>query len=125
MHFDPDPRFTEVSHSDLRDCIDDAIAQIQGLIAPEGKGETLGLIKQAAVSALQEVRADVPANGVAGKAEIDRVINALTTQANEEWQQALLQHIITSFRVLADRVASAESLVAAMDWVAQNLPRFI
>lgn len=125
IHFQPAPSLAPATYGELRSAIDQAIDQVQDLTAPEGKGEELAIIKQTALATLRPVRDSAGADGVATKALVDQAVEALTTQANEEWQKQLLDPVGAPLHDLAGRAADQEALTQAELWVQGHLPKFV
>ena len=125
VEFDPTPEMALITYGQLREVIDDAIRQTQELVAPEGKGEALGNIKQAVIAALQQVRDSIPWDGIAVKAHIDQAVNAIVIHINEEWQKQLLDPVVAQLKGFAQQAGAEEKLAAARQWVEAHLPKFI
>jgi hypothetical protein len=123
--FMPIPDVSPVTSTDAIAAVDVAIRQVQDLTAPEGKGDVLGPVKQAILTALEASKAQFPAGTSIGKANVDHPINAIATQSNEEWQKTLLDPIIDPLRVLSDRALTHEKLATAQTWIVKHLPKFI
>src|SRR5262249_8832418 len=125
VDFDPKPKAAPVSRAELRDAIDEAIGQLQELTAPEGKGEFLGSVKQAALPAFEGVKNNAPGDGDAAKYQVDQAVNVIAIHANEEWQKKLLDPVASSLKELAKNSASWEKLSDCRLWVETHLPKFI
>jgi len=128
IEFNPKPKTPSVSRHDLVARIQHVKGQMQELVAPDGKDEVLGNMKTALLSALNSLEDAVskkPHDVPPMKAEVDQAINAIATQANEEWQKKLLDPLKSPFIELAEKLHTYEELVKAEQWVKENLPRFV
>jgi len=128
IEFNPKPKTPSVRRQDLVACIQHVKGQMQELVAPDGKGEVLGNMKTALLNALNSLEDAVskqPHDVPPTKAEVDQAINAIATQANEEWQKKLLDPLKSPFIELAEKLHTYEELVKAEQWVKENLPRFV
>src|SRR5439155_3339527 len=89
--FHPAPATESVTTSQLRAGIDAAVKAVQGLTAPEGKGEALAPVKQNTIAALEAAKGTIPAaEGFATSAQATAAEKAVAVYANEEWQQDLV-----------------------------------
>src|SRR5262249_34419458 len=119
--FDPKPKTAPVSRAELREAIEEAIPELQDLTAPEGKGGILGNIKQACLSALQNVVSNAAGDGEAPKSLVDQAVNAIAAHANEDWQKKLLDPVASPFKEMAKRTAAVEKLGEARLWLQLHL----
>jgi len=124
--FDPPPPPSQpVPLATVRQEIDEAVTKVQGLTADEGRGEALGSIKKELVAALTAAKATAAGDGDASKTHVDPIVQAIASQANEQWQKNLLAPIGDRFRGIADATSAEEKRQAARNWVTKHLPRFI
>ncbi len=124
IDFVPRPNMGPVPLGDLTDSLDKAASQLRELTAPDGKGDALGSIKQAALKSLEQLR-PASSTGLATMAQIDQALNALVVQANEEWSKQLLEPVIQPLRKLSQRAGTEERLSTAKARVEANLPKFV
>lgn len=128
VEFSPKPSLPEITHQTLVDAVQNVKKAIQGLTAPEGKGDVLGSIK---ISIIQEfdnlinALTDQPLDGPLAKAQVDQAVNTIMTKANEDWQKTLLSPQTESFMKIAEQLAVIKALKKAEEWVVQNLPKFV
>jgi hypothetical protein len=101
--------------------------EVRDLVAPDGKGDALGQMKTAIHGALEPVRKAQEKNPGQSvpRAEAEQALNAVSGQANEEWQQQLLGSAIEALSRLLQRTAMHEKLAQAVQWVESHLPKFI
>lgn len=123
--FVPTPKFPSASASDLRTAIDKATATIRDLTAPEGKGDALTSVKTNIVNGLTQAKAGAPTSGTITKAHADPAINAIATQANEEWQKALVAPAREALEKVAQAADELAQLEVAKRWIVANMPKFI
>jgi predicted ATP-dependent endonuclease of OLD family len=124
--FHPRAEIIELRCQELIDAVDAAVERVQGLTAPEDRGEALGTTKQSVLSALGQARNRLPASdSVLNKAQVDTIINAIAVNANQPWQKELLDPVAAPLRDLEQRTAAQEKLPAAKKWVEGHLPKFI
>ena len=123
--FHPAVEARPVDAAELRGVIDNVVGAVQDLTAPDGHGDALAGLKEKVLAALQAAKNAVPSQPKLAKGNVDPTINALATNANEEWSKELLSPWITQLRALAERTEDEAKLEAAKKWVVESLPRFI
>lgn len=123
--FSPMPDFGTATAAELGTAIDNAIALTRDMTAPEGKGDALGAVKTNIMAGLAQAKAGVPPSGDVTKAQVDPAINAITTHANEAWQQDLAAPAVDVLKKLAQAAEELVRLTAAKTWAVQGLPKFI
>ncbi len=123
--YHPDIGVELVTPEDLTYALDVAIEQIRNLIAPEGRGEALGRIKEELLSTLEGQKDAVPVGGQIQKRNITEIINAMKSRGNEPWQQDLINPICEPLYTLVRRIEVYESLMAANRYIIDHLPIFV
>jgi len=128
VEFSPEPSLPEITRQTLVDAVQNVKKVIQGLTAPEGKGDTLDSIK---ISIIQELDnlinalTDQSLDEPLAKEQVDQAINTIMTKANEDWQKTLLSPQTESFMKIAEQLAVIEAFGKAEEWVVRNLPKFV
>jgi len=109
-----------------------ALRQIQSNVrrikAPEGKGGDLKPIKDAVLETVQEQAKQQgarPSTEAVPTAEVETVLNHVSGQANEDWQQECLRSMVDSLENLMSKASIGDRLGAANEWVEQNIPQFV
>lgn len=128
IEFDPEPEVLSSQRKQLIECTQTAKKQVQELAAPDGKGDALSNIKTALINALEQLESALnnqPVDEPPTKAEIDQAINAIATQANEEWQKKLLDPLKIPFSELSERASIFKRIADAKKWVEEKLPKFV
>jgi predicted ATPase len=128
VEFEPPPDVRPVTRGEFADVLEQVQQEIQGLIAPEGKGEALGAMKQTLDRSLGQLRnqqAARPADEGAPKTELQQAATTIGQQANEDWQRDLLAQSRERAQQLVGRADLAERLDRARQWVEQHLPKFV
>lgn len=123
--YTPDIGVDLVTATDLHYTLDVAIEQIRNLIAPEGHGDNLGRIKESLLSFIGDQKIRIPTDSQVQKRQVEELINAIKTRANEPWQNDLLTPITEPFYRLIRQIETYESLIAANRYIIDHLPRFI
>jgi hypothetical protein len=106
----------------------DAKTGIQGLTAPEGKGDVLGTLKSALIGEFDKLMAALKAHPLdkpPTSAQVEQAVNTIMVKANEDWQKKLLEPLVGPFKELANRLTIIESLKTAEEFVVQSLPKFV
>lgn len=128
VEFSLKPKMPDIQRQHLIDRIDETKLQIQELAAPEGQGDALGTIKTTLIGQLDKFVTVVKAydlNEPPTKAQVEQVITAIATQANEDWQKELLDPLKEPYSELADQTLEFEASFQAETWVKENLPPFV
>jgi predicted ATPase len=126
--FEPEPSVKPLTRAEFKAALKDLQQQIQNLTAPEGKGDALGAIKQALLRVISQLLDQQSANNdndIVCKAEVHQLVNAIASQANEEWQKDLLKNIVSRAEHLLERASLADERKQAEQWVEEHLPKFI
>ncbi len=123
--YHPDIGVELVSPEDLLYAIDVAIEQIRNLIAPEGRGEALGRIKEELLSILEAHKETVPQGGQIQKRHVTELINAIKSRGNEQWQLELVNPVCEPFYSLVRQIEVYESLMAANRYIIDHIPKFV
>ncbi|MFH0967038.1 MAG: AAA family ATPase [Methanobacteriota archaeon] len=123
--YHPDIGVELVTTGDLIYEIDVAIEQIRNLIAPEGRGEALGRIKEELLSTLEEQKEAVPQGGQVQKRNVTDIINIIKSRGNEQWQLELVTPICEPMYSLVRQIEVYESLMSANRYIIDHLPRFV
>ncbi|NLV28270.1 MAG: AAA family ATPase [Methanomicrobiales archaeon] len=123
--YQPDVGVDLVTPPDLIYAIDSAIEHIRNLIAPEGKGEALGRIKEGLLIFLEEQKNTIPIDGQVQKRQIAELINAVKSRANEPWEHDVLDPVTEPMYRLVRQMEIFEGLMAANRYVIEHLPKFI
>lgn len=123
--FLPSPATRQVAHTEWAKALEESLATVEDLTAPEGKGEALGPIKSAAINVFNQAKANQPNAGHVANAHIDPVVTGLASQLNENWVKELFDPVQKRLKELQKRASAAATLQRGRDWVAKSLPRFI
>jgi energy-coupling factor transporter ATP-binding protein EcfA2 len=123
--YHPDIGVELVTTGDLFYAIDVAIEQIRNLIAPEGRGEALGRIKEELLSSLEQQKESVPQGGQVQKRHVTDIINAIKSRGNEQWQLELVNPICEPMYSLVRQIEVYESLMSANRYIIDHLPKFV
>ena len=128
VEFEPVPQVPAATRAVFIECLDKAIAVVQNLVAPEGKGDAITAAKQNLLNALDGMKTaqeQRPGEELTPKAEVQQVVNAVSAQANEEWKKPLLEPVSVPLRAMLERVVTCEKLAQAEKWIGEHLPKFI
>ena len=131
INFLPAAKLSPPVRREFAEAVDGALDQVRGLIAEDGKGEAVGAMKTAITNALEPIRAaqaklkGAQAQQPVPRTEVEQALNHVASQANETWQQTLLQPIQNSFKDLITQAKAAEALSEAREWVKENMPHFV
>ncbi|HWQ66423.1 MAG TPA: AAA family ATPase [Methanospirillum sp.] len=123
--YEPDIGVELVTTGDLLYAIEVAIEQIRNLIAPEGRGDSLGHIKEELLSFLEGQKEVTIQAGQVQKRLISDLINAIKARGNEQWQQDLLAPVTDPLYRLVRQMEIYESLMASNRFIIDRLPRFV
>ncbi|WP_373839263.1 AAA family ATPase [Methanospirillum sp.] len=123
--YHPDVGVDLVTPPDLIYSIESAIEQVRNLVAPEGKGDELGRIKEGLLSSLEEHKGAVPVDGQVQKRHIADLINAIKSRANEPWQHDILDPVTEPMYRLVRQMEIFEGLMAANRYIIEHLPKFV
>ncbi|HOL42575.1 MAG TPA: AAA family ATPase, partial [Methanospirillum sp.] len=123
--YHPDVGVDHVTPPDLIYAIESAIEHIRNLIAPEGKGEELGRIKEGLLAFLEEQKSGIPVDGHVHKRQIADLINAIKSRANEPWQHDILDPVTEPMYRLVRQMETYEGLMAANRYIIEHLPKFV
>jgi hypothetical protein len=123
--YHPDVGVDLVTPPDLIYAIESAIEHIRNLIAPEGKGEDLGRIKEGLLAFLEEQKNGIPIDGQIQKRHISDLINAIKSRANEPWQHDVLNPVTEPMYRLIRQMEIFEGLMAANRYIIEHLPKFV
>ena len=123
--YHPDVGVDLVTPPDLIYAIESAIEHVRNLIAPEGKGEELGRIKEGLLAFLEEHKGTVPVDGQVQKRHIADLINAIKSRANEPWQHDILDPVTEPMYRLVRQMEIFEGLMAANRYIVEHLPKFV
>lgn len=128
VEFEPAPHTSVLTHTEFKTAIGDIRETLSDLTAPEGKGDALGAIKNVLLQTfnqLENQKASRQPDAVVPKAEAQQLVNAITTQLNEQWQKEVLRDISQKAQGLLERASFADELEQAKQWVENNIPKFI
>jgi predicted ATP-dependent endonuclease of OLD family len=128
VKFEPEPNLPDVSNSAFLSLLEESLSQVQSLSAPEGKGEILGTIKTSLIETVEQMKGTLttqPSNQQANQSQVDTIVNAFSTHSNENWQQEILQPIITRFQEFNNSLKLLSEIAEAKVWVEKNIPIFI
>jgi predicted ATPase len=123
--YHPDIGIDLITSKELIHTIEVAVEQIRNLSAPEGRGETLGRIKETLLIFLEEQKTAIPEEGQIQRRQVTDLINALKSRANEPWQQEILSPITEPFYRLNRQIEIYESLMTANRYIIDHLPKFL
>jgi AAA ATPase-like protein len=125
VEFAPPVSPAAVSCPELAQAIDNLSSGILDLTAPEGRGDALGALKQAAKKALETARSTIPAEGLITEAQAKAAIDAVRVHSNEPWQKDLLEPHLEPLYGLSKRAVVEVQLQEARTWVGTHLPKFV
>ncbi|MCS6885513.1 MAG: AAA family ATPase [Acidobacteriota bacterium] len=128
IEFEPTPSISPLTWSEFTTTLERLGKDIGDLTAPEGKGDVLGATKTTLLKTLTQLKNSKSASNpteVVSKAEVQSLINAIASQANEEWQRQTLQSIKEEAEEMLKRASFQENLNRAKKWIEENLPKFI
>ncbi|MCL2459927.1 MAG: AAA family ATPase [Euryarchaeota archaeon] len=111
--------------TDFGGILSEIITNLRGAVAPDGKGEELGNIKEFLLSRLDEYTQSLPADMVLDERRINEVMNFIMNKANEEWQRDILSPLVLPLEHLSAQVQICEKLAAANVFIIEHIPRFI
>ena len=107
------------------DILSEIVKNLRGTVAPDGKGEEFGKIKEFLLSRLDEYVQSLPADMMLDERRINEVMNFIMNRANEEWQRDILCPLVLPLENLSTRVQICEKLATANVFIIEHLPRFI
>jgi len=128
VEFDSQASASSLTRADFTAGLAEFEEKIRHLSAPEGKGETLGIIKDALLQTSTQLKTQQtsrPADEVVPRAEVEKLINAIATQSNEDWQKEILAPVRRQAGDMLKRATMADQLQQAKQWVESKLPKFI
>ncbi len=120
VKFEPEPNLVDVSNTAFSKLLDDLLFQVQGLMAPEGKGDLLGQIKGNLIQALGQTKKSLPAqqqDQQVSQQPVDNMINTFSANSNESWQQELLRPMITALQEVKDSLQLLFKINEAKIWI--------
>ncbi len=125
IRFQPDPKIPAVPLKTLTETAKRLMQKASELAGPEGKAD---LTKALKANLQNAIKAALPAgkeNDTAKSEQVQKLRTAVSSHANEEWQQKLVQPLLDEVRPLQDQVAKWERLDKAEDWAIENVPLFV
>ncbi len=128
VKFEPTPSIFPLNCSDYLAELEDLEEVVKNLTAPEGKGNALAQIKSSLLQTIDQLKSQQtskPDNEMVPSADVERLVNAIATQSNEEWQKEVLSPVSEKADMMLERTRSAERVKEAKEWVEDNLPRFV
>lgn len=128
IDFEPQPSIRSLLRSDFKAALEKIREEVSNLTAPEGKGDALGAMKNAllqSLSGLVNQQSQRNQNDIVPKVDVQPLVNAIASQANEEWQKELLRQIKEKADDILKRASFGDELNRAKQWVGSNLPKFI
>ncbi len=128
VKFEPAPSISLLTRSDLLSELERLQEMVRDLSAPEGKGDALAQIKSSLLQTIDQLKSQQtsgPSNERVPSADIERLVNAIATQSNEEWQKEVLNPVREQADMMLERARSAELIEEAEEWVEDNLPKFV
>ncbi len=128
VHFDPPPTIQPISKGEFIESLAKSEAEIRELVAPEGKGDALQSIKHNLLTLTSQLKSNLSSgspNDLVSPTLVEQLINAISTHANEEWQQTLLEPLLQQAREMLSRASLNEQLQRAKQWIENNIPKFI
>ena len=125
VSFSPAPTIRPVPHAEWDKAIETCLATVQDLTAPDGKGEALAPVKAAAITVLNQAKANLPNAGQVANAHIDPVVTGLAAHLNEGWIKDLFEPAQTRLKEMQKSASMTAVMQRGRDWVAKALPRFI
>lgn len=123
--FAPKLPTNSVSHDEWAKEIDECLAAVEELTAPDGKGEALTPIKSAAIAVFNQAKANLPNAGQVANAHIDPVVSGLASHLNESWLKQIFEPVQNRLKGLQKRASTSAIAQRGRDWVVKTLPRFI
>lgn len=128
VEFDPSPSVSPLTRSEFLTCLEDLEGTIRNLTAAEGKGDALSQIKSGLLQAMEHITSQQrsrPGDEKIPSAEVNKLINAIAQQSNEQWQKEILASVRQRAEEMLERAKSEEQINQSKEWVANNLPKFI
>lgn len=124
--YDPAPTILNVTAAEWVALLEKSKAAIEGAVAPDGKGEPWGAVKQNVVN--QIVAQLTPARSAAAppaQGTVESLRSQILGQANEQWSKDLQAAVVVELDQLVERFKAIGSLEAAAKWVEDKLPFFL
>ncbi len=126
--FEPKPDIDSLLVKDYLNSIKSWKKQIEKTVAPEGKGEILGQIKnnfnQVFDSTIAKLTDEDELSSV-DSTIVKEVTDTLNSNINEEWQQKIFDSVIEENDKLSTRIEKRDDLENAKNWIYENIPQFI
>ncbi len=128
IEFVPPPSISALTVAEFKTAIEEFRRKVNSLSAPEGKGDALSVIKntlfQTINQLVNQLSSRIP-DEVVPKADVQRLVDTIAAQSNEEWQKKVLKGVAQKAQSLLERAAFTDELAKAERWVEDNLPKFI
>lgn len=127
VEFDPAPSTSELTCADFKTAIDEFRRIISNLTAPEGKGDSIGAMKNALLQTLTNLETQLSTKKTEDtipKADVQKLMDSISTQSNEQLQKELLKDISERVSKLLQRASFVDEIKQAKKWVEDNLPKF-
>jgi AAA ATPase domain len=123
--FDPEPTVGDVTVRDVKKAAQEAVERLGEALAPDGRGEELGTIKQQVQGAISQVVNALPESGFVPVEQTDALLSAVTWHVNEAWHKTCLEPVAEPLRMVMQQNRVAAALGTARQWVIDNMPQFV
>jgi hypothetical protein len=124
VEFDPKPGNPAVTKREATRIGSQVLENLTEVLAPEGHGESLGMIKLQIASQLQATL-DSMSTPTVPAAQTEALLLSMTRHINEDWQKASLESIVTPLRRLVEQNRIAAAVDEARQWVIDNMPQYV
>lgn len=114
-----------VAARDARKAADEALERLGEALAPDGRGEELGAIKQQIQTTIGQIVSALPESGSIPVERTDALLSAVNAHINEAWHKTCLDPVAEPLRLLAQQNRAAAALATARQWVVDNMPQFV
>ena len=111
--------------SDFIEIVSKAIHTLREMVAPDGKGEEFGRLKESLLSLLNEYMESLPPDTLLKKHHVTDILNFIISRTNEEWQIILLSPLLPPFEKSLDQIQISDQLATANIFVIDHIPTFI
>jgi len=128
VEFEPAPSGSPLTRSDFLAGLEELEEHIGNLTAPEGKGDSLGQMKNSLLETIAQIenqQRSRPSKDEVPSSEVQQLVNSIATQGNEDWQREVLAPVRQSAQEMLERAKSSERIQQAKEWVENNLSKFI
>lgn len=126
IEYDPAPTIAQVSAAEWIAMMDKAKKSIEAAVAPDGKGEQWGPIKQNVVNHISgQLTPARSSSAPPAQGTVESLRSQILGQANEQWSKDALASVVMELDQMLERFKAMATLEAAAKWVEDKIPFFL